>query len=213
MLARQIRCYRDAKALPLMLMTSLGEPDVGAEDMVMFFAHHTKPVKAALLHADLCQILLEKQASSPASPRPTQQAHPGMTALRILLAEDNSVNRQLALRMLQKLGYTADAVENGVDAVSTLRKGKYDVVLMDVHMPMMSGLEAARKIHQEFPTHRRPRIVALTASAMAEDYEACLAAGMDDFISKPLHLNDLRSVLDNCTPLASGGPDDPHADG
>ncbi|MCZ1011472.1 response regulator [Streptomyces lydicus] len=212
-LARQIRRYRDAKALPLMLMTSLGEPDASAEDMDMFFAHHTKPVKAALLHADLCQILLEKQASSPASPQPTQQAHSGMTALRILLAEDNSVNRQLALRMLQKLGYTADAVENGVDAVNTLRKEKYDVVLMDVHMPMMSGLEAARKIHQELPTHRRPRIVALTASAMVEDYEACLAAGMDDFISKPLHLNDLRSVLDNCTPLASGAPDGPHADG
>ncbi|MGW8556704.1 response regulator [Streptomyces tubercidicus] len=212
-LARQIRRYRDAKALPLMLMTSLGEPDASAEDMVMFFAHHTKPVKAALLHADLCQILLEKQASSPASPQPAQQAHSGRTALRILLAEDNSVNRQLALRMLQKLGYTADAVENGVDAVNTLRKEKYDVVLMDVHMPMMSGLEAARKIHQELPTHRRPRIVALTASAMAEDYEACLAAGMDDFISKPLHLNDLRAVLDNCTPLASGAPDDPHADG
>ncbi|MFI2259183.1 response regulator [Streptomyces tubercidicus] len=212
-LARQIRRYRDAKALPLMLMTSLDEPDASAEDMVMFFAHHTKPVKAALLHADLCHILLEKQASSPVLPQPAQQAHSGMTELRILLAEDNSVNRQLALRMLQKLGYTADAVENGVDAVNALRKEKYDVVLMDVHMPMMSGLEAARKIHQEFPTHRRPRIVALTASAMAEDYEACLAAGMDDFISKPLHLNDLRAVLDNCTPLASGAPDDPHADG
>ncbi|WP_432092626.1 response regulator [Streptomyces sp. bgisy100] len=212
LLARQIRRYRDAKALPLMLMTSLGEPDVSAEDMVMFFAHHTKPVKAALLHAELCDILLEKQAPSPTSPQPTQQAPPGMTGLRILVAEDNSVNRQLVLRMLQKLGYTADAVENGVDAVNTLRKEIYDVVLMDVHMPMMSGLEASRKIHQDFPAHRRPRIVALTASAMAEDYEACLAAGMDDFISKPLHLNDLRAVLDHCSPLASWPPDDPHAD-
>ncbi|WP_405844764.1 response regulator [Streptomyces platensis] len=205
MIARQIRRYREAKALPLMLMTSLGEPDASAEDMVMFSAHHTKPVKVTLLHADLCQILLEKQASSPESSQPAQRSHPGMAALRILLAEDNSVNRQLALRMLQKLGYTADAV-------NALRKKKYDVVLMDVHMPMMSGLEAARMIHQELPTHRRPRIVALTASAMAENYEACLAAGMDDFISKPLHLNELRAVLDNCTPLASGAPDDPHAD-
>ncbi|MEU8781353.1 response regulator [Streptomyces sp. NPDC048637] len=210
MLARQIRKYQDAKGLPLIAMASPGEPDASAEDTVMFFAHHTKPVKAALLHADLCRILLEKQDSSPASPQPTQQVRPGVTTLRILLAEDHNVNRQLALRMLQKLGYTADAVENGVEAVNALRKEKYDVVLMDIHMPMMSGLQAAREIHQELPAHRRPRIVALTASAMAEDYDACLAAGMDDFISKPLHLNDLRAVLDKCIPLASGAPDDPH---
>ncbi|MGA5560920.1 response regulator [Streptomyces platensis] len=153
---------------------------------------------------------LEKQDSSPASPQPTQQVRPEVTTLRILLAEDHDVNRQLALRMLQKLGYTADAVENGVEAVHALRKEKYDVVLMDVHMPMMSGLQATRKIHQELPTHRRPGIVALTASAMPEDYDACLAAGMDDFISKPLHLTDLGAVLDKCTPPASGAPDDSH---
>jgi signal transduction histidine kinase/ligand-binding sensor domain-containing protein/CheY-like chemotaxis protein/HPt (histidine-containing phosphotransfer) domain-containing protein len=115
--------------------------------------------------------------------------------LRILVAEDNSVNQRVALLMLARLGYVADVAADGFETLDALRRQYYDLVLMDVQMPGMDGLEATRRIRTEAPRERQPRIVAMTANALREHREACHAAGMDGFLSKPILLADLRAVL------------------
>ncbi len=115
--------------------------------------------------------------------------------LRILLAEDNVVNQKLALRLLQQMGYAADLAQNGAEAVEHVSAKAYDLVLMDVQMPEMDGLEAARRIVATTPEGHRPRIVAMTANAMQGDREACLAAGMDDYLTKPIRVDHLIAAL------------------
>ncbi len=124
--------------------------------------------------------------------------------LRILLAEDNAVNQKVALHLLKLLGYRADVVQNGQEVISSLRRQSYDVVLMDVQMPEMDGLEATRRICQEWSKGSRPRIIAVTANAMQEDREVCLAAGMNDYISKPIRLEALVQALRQCRALNAG---------
>ncbi len=119
---------------------------------------------------------------------------------RILLAEDNRVNQQVVLLMLEQLGYRADAVGNGLEVLQSLRRQVYDVVLMDVQMPEMDGLTATRQIYQEWPPQQRPRIIAITAYATQEHWEQCLAAGMDDYISKPIQIKKLVHSLSQCQP-------------
>jgi signal transduction histidine kinase/CheY-like chemotaxis protein len=116
-------------------------------------------------------------------------------SLRILLAEDNEVNRKVALLMLERLGNKADVAIDGIEVLEALRRQIYDLVLMDIQMPRMDGLETTRRIREEQPAGRRPRIVAMTANALLGDREACLAAGMDDYLSKPMRLDDLRGAL------------------
>ena len=126
----------------------------------------------------------------------TGEIPPGLfRPLRILLAEDNSINQKVALLLLERLGYAADVAANGLEVLTSLRRQDYDVVLMDVQMPEMDGLEAARRIVAEPPRGRRPRIIAMTANALRRDRDACLAAGMDDYLSKPILLEDLRAAL------------------
>jgi signal transduction histidine kinase/ligand-binding sensor domain-containing protein/DNA-binding response OmpR family regulator len=119
----------------------------------------------------------------------------GLPPLRILVAEDNVVNQKVALLLLQRLGYAADVAADGEETLAALRRQRYDVVLMDVQMPGMDGLEAARRIRDEWPAEERPRMIAVTANALREDREACLAAGMDDYLSKPVLPEDLRAAL------------------
>ena len=115
--------------------------------------------------------------------------------LRILLAEDNVVNQKLAMRILQQMGYRADLASNGVEAVESVERQPYDVVLMDVQMPEMDGLEATRQICSRLAVDRRPRIVAMTANAMQGDREMCMAAGMDDYLTKPIRVDQLVEAL------------------
>jgi PAS domain S-box-containing protein len=122
--------------------------------------------------------------------------------LQVLLAEDNRVNQQVALLLLEQLGYQADAVSNGLEVLQALRRQPYDVVIMDIHMPEMDGLTATRQISQEWPPQQRPRIIALTAYATQENWQQCLEAGIDDYITKPIQLAKLVHVLTQCQPLA-----------
>ena len=129
---------------------------------------------------------------------PVSKIDPQMAAhhpLRILLAEDNVVNQKLALRILQQMGYRADLASNGLEAIESVRRQIYDVVLMDVQMPEMDGLEASRRITAKWPAGQRPRIVAMTANAMQGDREQCLAAGMDDYVTKPIRVDALVAAL------------------
>jgi signal transduction histidine kinase/DNA-binding response OmpR family regulator len=137
--------------------------------------------------------------SSPAQPLPLA-ARParGNRPLRILVAEDNATNLRVALGMLARLGYHADVAANGLEAVEAAKHVTYDVILMDVEMPEMDGIEATRRIRQEGDVTHRPCIIAMTAAAFSEDRARCLAAGMNDYVSKPVRFERLVAALDNC---------------
>ena len=201
-LAQEIRRDCSETELPLVLLTSLGrlqELRAGG----MFSACLSKPARASHLYEAIVEGLLAKPAEAVA---PQLIAKPGGPAseiapLRILLVEDNPVNQSVALLLLEKLGYQADVAGNGLEALAALADDPYDVVLMDVQMPEMDGLEAARRINADWAADRRPRIVAMTANAFASDRAECLAAGMDDYISKPIRVDALAAALERCEPL------------
>jgi PAS domain S-box-containing protein len=202
-LAKEMRRLRPAEALPLILFTSLGRREAGAEE-VGFAAHLSKPIKPSLLFDALAGIFVQRAdggAGTNAQPRaaaPRAKLDPEMASqhpLRILLAEDNAVNQMLALRMLQQLGYRADTAGNGLEAIEAIERQAYDLVFMDVQMPEMDGLEATREIVRRWGPGQRPRIAAMTANAMQGDREMCLAAGMDDYVTKPLRPEELIAAL------------------
>jgi CheY-like chemotaxis protein len=118
--------------------------------------------------------------------------------LQLLLADDNAVNQKVGLMLLKRLGYMADAVANGLEVLHALETKSYDLILLDVQMPEMDGYEAARRIRAKWAEREaeRPRIVAMTGNAMLGDRERCLDAGMDDYVSKPVRLEELTAVLE-----------------
>jgi PAS domain S-box-containing protein len=191
-LAGEIRRHRDAGSLPLVMLTSLGR-DRSPEG---FAAYLTKPIKPSQLYDALMEVFGGKleTAEVPVVAAPDDRLAQRLP-LRILVVEDNAVNQHLALLMLQKVGYRADVAANGVEALEALERQPYDTVLMDVEMPEMDGLEATRRIHQRWPGERRPHIVAVTANAMQGERELCIQAGMDDYITKPIHIEDLVGAL------------------
>ncbi|MFC2029393.1 response regulator [Chloroflexota bacterium] len=197
-LATEIRDLRDTNELPLVMLTSLGRREQGAED-IGFTAFLTKPVKASKLYDVLLDSLAGGELLSRADDGvPKSQFDPQMGQrhpLRILLAEDNAVNQKLALRLLDRMGYRADLAANGVEALDAVRRQPYDVVLMDMQMPEMDGLEATRAICSEWPSEERPRIVAMTANVMQEDRDAAVDAGMDDYLAKPIRVEELINAM------------------
>jgi signal transduction histidine kinase/CheY-like chemotaxis protein len=198
-LARELRRHRDKGELPLVMLTSLGRlPEVRSSGV--FSVQLAKPVKASQLYNALLQALAEQvqPAVEELVPESGTQAR---SSLRILLAEDNAVNQRVALRLLDQLGYGADVASNGLEALTALERQPYDVVLMDVQMPELDGLDASRRIVELWPAGSRPRIIAMTANAMPEDRAACLAAGMDDYVAKPIRPNELRVALGRARPL------------
>jgi len=205
-LATRLRSMPNASGLPLVLLSSSGcaAPEPPAD---LFAACLTKPIRASALFDALITALAGRE--TPASPHRSPPTRPdvGMAErrpLRILLAEDNAVNQKLALRLLSQMGYRADVSGNGLEATQAVERQPYDVVLMDVQMPEMDGLEATRRICARWPRGRRPRIIALTANAMQGDREICLEAGMDDYLAKPIRVEELVAALSVCRPLGSG---------
>jgi signal transduction histidine kinase/DNA-binding response OmpR family regulator len=195
-LAREIREIKPG--LPLVLFSSLSlRPSQTETDL--FSAHLAKPLRQSHLFDTLVtlfapqspQIPKQKLAEKPKADPEMATRHP----LRILLAEDNLVNQKLALRLLEQMGYRADLASNGVEALQSVERQTYDVVLMDVQMPEMDGLEASRRITQNRLPKDRPRIIAMTANAMQDYREMCLAAGMDDYIAKPIRVDRLVNAL------------------
>ena len=162
-----------------------------------------RPISASNLFAILARALsldgAQADTETSAALSPMQAQHP----LRILLAEDNRVNQKVASHMLERMGYTATVAANGAEVLTALQQQVFDVVLMDLQMPVMDGLEATRRIRAEWPAAQQPHIVALTASAMQDDRDRCLAAGMNDYVRKPIRERDLRAALQRCPQVAA----------
>ncbi|HSV58440.1 MAG TPA: response regulator [Variovorax sp.] len=197
-LARRIRATH--ATLPLVLFSSLGRREVG-DAQSLFNAFLSKPIHQSALFDTLMNLLAHEAAARPVPGTAAKpQIDPTMAArhpLRILLAEDNAVNQKLAIRLLQQMGYRADVAGNGIEAVKSVQRQTYDVVLMDVQMPELDGLEATRQICTLLQADQRPRIVAMTANAMQGDQEMCIAAGMDDYLAKPIRVDRLVEALSN----------------
>jgi CheY-like chemotaxis protein len=152
-----------------------------------------KPVRQSLLFDCLAGVI---GAPKPRKEIPTVQPSHSRRSERVLIAEDNAVNQRVALGQMRKLGYTADAVGNGFEVLLALDQIAYEIVLMDCHMPEMDGYEATAAIRQRESSGKRTWIIAMTANAMSGDREQCLAAGMDDYVSKPVRIDDLAAVLE-----------------
>ena len=203
-LAAKMKAVRPT--LPLVLFSSLGRREAGDTEG-LFTAYVGKPLRQSQLFDTLVGIVGDDDAVKPAAAPVKPKIDAGLAErhpLRILLAEDNVVNQKLALRLLQQMGYRADLASNGVEAVESVARQRYDVVLMDVQMPEMDGLEASRRISAQLTTDKRPRIIAMTANAMQGDREACLAAGMDDYVTKPIRVGALVEALLAATARTGG---------
>jgi PAS domain S-box-containing protein len=202
-LAEEIRSRRSEEELPLLLLTSLGRlPQVQSSSV--FSAQLAKPLKASQLYNMLLHLLMAGGSEEETAEVATGGKQESASSLRILLAEDNPMNQKVALRLLERLGYTADVAANGLEALAALERRPYDVVLMDVQMPELDGLDASRRICEQWPPERRPHIVAMTANALAEDREACFAAGMNDYVAKPIRADELAAALKRARPLRDG---------
>jgi diguanylate cyclase (GGDEF)-like protein/PAS domain S-box-containing protein len=190
--------------LPLIMLTSLGIRDIGTED-VKFAAFLTKPIKPAVLYTTLlgvfgAQAVERKRVKDKPVVEPSLEP---LGLLRILLAEDMTVNQKVALLLLERIGCRADVAGNGLEVLDALQRQVYDVILMDVQMPEMDGLEAARAVrggswqasHEHSEYVSQPYIIAMTANAMQGDREACMQAGMDDYVSKPVQIDELARSL------------------
>ncbi len=208
-LALQIRRRRTAQELPIVLLTSLGQRQMlQVGQSVDWAACLSKPIKAAQLFSTLVAVV---QGRAPgvvqaAPAQPPQRA--GRKTLRVLLAEDNEVNQRVSMRLLQHLGYEPDLAVDGRQALLAVARQTYDVVLMDIQMPEIDGVQAARQIVRQRGPHGLPRIIAMTANAMPGDRELYISAGMDGYLPKPIEVADLAAALEHVTVLARH-----HADG
>ncbi|MDJ0731657.1 MAG: response regulator [Crocosphaera sp.] len=211
-LAREIRKQPNCASLPLVMLSSITKAEMASQgSQGEFAAVLIKPVQQSQLYYALMEIF----AGQPiiiTKPKPEQssaqsslgQTHP----LKILVAEDVVVNQQVVNLLLKKLGYWADMVSNGREVLDALNNRSYDVILMDVRMPEMDGLTATQHIYQTMSPQQRPRIIAMTAESMRGDREKCLEAGMNDYIAKPIRIEELQQALAGCQPLSESLPID-----
>ncbi|MEA5534824.1 response regulator [Crocosphaera sp. XPORK-15E] len=203
-LAREIRQQPHCRALPLVMLSSITRQEMSSQsDSEEFAAVLIKPIKQSQLYYSLMQIFAGKPIK--VTPSCKKESKEKLLAeslpLRILVAEDVVVNQQVIHLLLEKLGYWADMVSNGVEVLEALARRSYDVILMDVRMPEMDGLTATQKIREIIAPEKQPRIIAMTAESMRGDREKCLAAGMDDYIAKPIRIEELQRALCQCQPV------------
>lgn len=200
-LVRALRGLTQLREAPILLLTPSSKATVQQQSrgLGLTTVLH-KPIKPAELHDALIRLFdatLVTPPPSPATPPPvTPHQAQHRRALNILLVEDNAINQKVALRMLERLGYHADVAASGADAIRAVRRQRYDVILMDIHMPGIDGIEATKQIVNDELLQYQPYIVALTAAAQSEDEERCRNAGMEDFLTKPIRTGDILSVLE-----------------
>lgn len=182
-------------AFPLMLLTSSGETKPSYNKL--FSSQLSKPVRHKEMFQEVIRVRTEKFRSEErvSTENSIDESLYSKYPLKILVAEDNLVNQKLVMSLLSKMGYSVQSVMNGKEAFDTISKKEFDIVLMDIQMPEMTGIEATIKIKQEIPTERQPLIIALTANAMIEDKEKCFECGMVDYMSKPINLKILQNTL------------------
>jgi CheY-like chemotaxis protein len=205
-LAAELRSDERTKSLPMLLVTAYDRSEYGDQARAAGFSGYlVKPIRRSQLYDAVAKAILARiEAQVPAQALPSTPAEPRPES--ILLVEDNVVNQRLALRQLQKLGFEATAVENGREAVEAAAERAYDLILMDCQMPVMDGFEATAAIRKdELRLRRHAPIVAMTANAREEDRDDCLAAGMDDYLSKPVGLADLQRIVGRWLP-PTGSP-------
>ncbi|HSM72886.1 MAG TPA: response regulator [Anaerolineales bacterium] len=206
LLAEEIRKLRDENELPLVLIGSI-KSDVAEHGL--FSAHLLKPIRPSQLYDTLASVL----SGCSTDALDIKKNHKSLfdsnmgrrLPLRILLAEDHITNQRLALYTLDKLGYRADVASNGLEALDAISRQDYDVVLMDMQMPEMDGLEATRLIRGRTAGFHQPRIIAMTANVTKEDRQACLDAGMDDYLAKPIRIEELVAALNKSQQLPAHG--------
>jgi signal transduction histidine kinase/DNA-binding response OmpR family regulator/HPt (histidine-containing phosphotransfer) domain-containing protein len=205
-LALEIR-QRGGQQLPLVLLSSVPLAEVRQDEKyaeARFAQYLSKPLKPSNLRSALMAAMGEaEEVAAPASAGELDPAMASTYPLRILLTEDNAVNQKLALKLLEKMGYGADVAGNGLEAIESVERQTYDVILMDVQMPEMDGLEATRQIIKRWGDER-PRIIAMTADAMQGDRERCLDAGMDEYLTKPIRTAELVGALQRASSLSGG---------
>jgi DNA-binding response OmpR family regulator len=202
-LAHALHGLRGASLKQILLTSGYPLPEADAREAGLL-AQLSKPIKHAALFKTILKLFERRSAGTAAAPLLVPPGDPGgRQALRILIAEDNDVNIHLLTILLEHMGYRADVATNGAEAIAALRRQTYDVVLMDVQMPVMDGLEATRQIHREWELARRPRIIAVTAGVTTEEVQTCRSAGMDDFLVKPLDVAQLAATLARCKRLGT----------
>ena len=203
-LAEAIHALSAFEALPLVMLTSIGRHEISQQTISQHFAAFlNKPIKPSQLFETLVNVF-DGQCIKVGRVQPQESPIDRHLAerlpLRILLAEDIGVNQKLALQLLDRMGYRADVAANGLEVLAALKRQSYDLVLMDVHMPEMDGITTTERIRQEWSADSQPWIIAVTANAMQGDREKCLDAGMDDYISKPIRVEELVRALKQCQP-------------
>lgn len=206
-LAKEIRKYRSKEILPIIILSSSGFQGKNKVEIDQYLnALVTKPIKQAQLQNMLIETLgfdtpgimdrFKKKSHNKVSvekvlSRDMSQDIP----LKVLVAEDNMINQKLITKILSQLGFQADVVGNGLEAIEELKRVRYDIIFMDVQMPEMDGLEASKYIVQNWKSDERPFIIAMTANVMQGDKEKCLNAGMDDYLSKPVVIDDVQKII------------------
>lgn len=198
------------KEIPVIILTSMGHRgDASRLEQIGCAGYLLKPVKQSQLNEAILTVLSRKkgtQKNQPSAPLVTRHLLNEQTrqGVQLLLVEDNPTNQKLAVTLLHKAGFSVDVAENGLLGIKALQAKKYNLVLMDVQMPEMDGLEATRKIREMEGTAHHTPIIAMTAHAMKGDRDMCLEAGMDDYVTKPLEPKEIFATLDNW--LKSGTP-------
>jgi CheY-like chemotaxis protein/HPt (histidine-containing phosphotransfer) domain-containing protein len=203
-LAEQIRKQPSGHYVPLLLLSSARPSnDATAPLPASACVSVHKPIHPAQLLDALCRAMsvhVQREKKPPAAPTLDPDLARRLP-LRLLLADDNPINQKVGFTVLQKLGYKADIANNGLEVLKALEQKAYDILFLDVQMPEMDGLEAARQICRRWPAEKRPRIIAMTGNALMGDREKCLQAGMDDYISKPVRVGELQSALQRWGPM------------
>lgn len=200
-LIKEIRNIKSKDELPAIMLTSIGLHEINQKDYEKYFnSYIAKPVKQSYLLDVVLEVLspeFDNNLTSKKSSATTKSdvSSDTLKAIKILVAEDNIINQKLAERILQQIGYVPDLVNNGQEVLEALSRKSYDLIFMDIQMPEMDGIQATKEIIKRYSGKQRPVIIAMTANAMQGDKENFIAQGLDDYISKPIILEELESII------------------